>query len=178
ESPRVTVVGRRRLKDDPGYLLPFTVQDLRVIKAIAGAVQLTAVEVDTRLGRVSVTESWLGLGVGRIMVPPLARSQAQGAVIQGISYALYEERRLDPTTGGLLTAGLEDYRIIGIGDTPPIHVHFEEGGYEGVVGGGVGLSELATVPCAASVANAIHHATGWRPRTLPIRPDRVLGGLS
>ncbi|MFT5687122.1 MAG: xanthine dehydrogenase YagR molybdenum-binding subunit, partial [Myxococcota bacterium] len=47
ESPRVTVVGRRRLKDDPGYLLPFTVQDLRVIKAIAGAVQLTALEVDT-----------------------------------------------------------------------------------------------------------------------------------
>lgn len=123
-------------------------------------------------------ESWLGIGVGRIVAPVLARSQAEGGVIQGIGYALYEERRLDPRAGFLLTAGLEDYRIPGIGDIGPIHVHFDEHGYEKVPGHNVGLGELVTLTPAAAIANAVFHATKWRPSVLPIRPDRVLEGLA
>ena len=44
-------------------------------------------------------------------------------------------------------------------------------------GGGVGLGELCTVGTAAAIANAVAHATGWRPRDLPLRPDRVLAAL-
>jgi xanthine dehydrogenase YagR molybdenum-binding subunit len=40
------------------------------------------------------------------------------------------------------------------------------------------MGEVATISPAASVANAIHHATGWRPTELPVRPDRLLGGLA
>jgi xanthine dehydrogenase YagR molybdenum-binding subunit len=98
-------------------------------------------------------------------------------VIQGIGYALYEERRLDPNQGFLLSAGLEDYRIPGIGDIGPINIHFDEHGYEKVPGRNVGLGELVTLTPAAAIGNAIFHATKWRPRELPIRPDRVLGGL-
>ncbi|MFT4978012.1 MAG: xanthine dehydrogenase YagR molybdenum-binding subunit [Myxococcota bacterium] len=174
-TPKLTVTGKRR-RDPGGYFLPFAVGGLRIGKSLSGAVQVSEVEVDTRLGQVRVTESWIGIGVGKIMVPEMARSQVQGGVVQGISYALYEERRLDPMTGALLTAGLEDYRIAGLGDIPPIHVHFDEEGFEGIRGGGVGLAELATLPAAGSIANAIHHATGWRCRELPVRVDRVLRG--
>jgi len=61
---------------------------------------------------------------------------------------------------------------------PEIEVHFDEGGFEHVRGGGVGLGELCTLGMAASIGNAVHNATGWRPYELPIRPDRLLRGLA
>jgi xanthine dehydrogenase YagR molybdenum-binding subunit len=107
----------------------------------------------------------------------LAASQVRGGVIQGLGAALYEARLLDPSTGGLVSANLEDYRIPGIGDAPEMAVEFDEGGFEHVNGQGIGLAELVTVPVAASIANAVRAATGWGPRTLPLRPDRVLAAL-
>src|SRR5690606_403583 len=174
-TSKISVIGRRQ-RDEGGYFLP-PIQGLAPEKAISGAVQVAEVEVDTRLGRLRVLRTWAGFGVGRIVSPDLARSQAMGGIIQGISYALYEERRLDPTRGSLLTAGLEDYRIMGIGDVGEIHVHFDETGYEKIRGRQVGLGELVTLAPAAAIGNAVFHATGWRPRELPLRPDRVLQGV-
>ena len=173
----VSVVGRRP-RDPGGYFIPFTVAELRLGKELSGSLHITEVEVDTLLGKTRVIQSWAGIGAGHIVVPRLARSQIEGGVIQGISYALYEERRLDPGTAGLLTAGLEDYRIAGIGDVGDVHVHFEESGFEGMLDRVVGISELSTVAVAASVANAVHNATGWRPTALPLGPDLVLKGLN
>jgi xanthine dehydrogenase YagR molybdenum-binding subunit len=143
-----------------------------------GAVHVAEVEVDTRLGRTRVLRGHSGLAVGRIAAPLLARSQAEGSIIQGVGYALYEHRQVDPASGRVLTAGLEDYRIPGIADTPEIDIHFDEAGFEHVLGGGVGLGEIATLPVAAAIANAVHNATGARPYELPIRPDRLLASLS
>jgi len=135
------------------------------------------VEVDTLLGHVRVLRVQSGIAVGRLAQPRLARSQAEGAVIQGIGYALYEEREVDPLSGLVLTAGLDDYRIPGIADTPAIDVHFDEAGFEHVPGGGVGIGEVATIPTAAAVANAVRNAVGVRPMRIPLRPDRLLALL-
>jgi xanthine dehydrogenase YagR molybdenum-binding subunit len=124
-----------------------------------------------------VTRVWGGLAVGKIAVPALARSQCAASIIQGVGFALYEQRHLDPHSGAVLTASLEDYRIPQLGDSPEITIHFHEGGWDHVPGGGVGLGEVATLGVAASIGNAIRHATGWRPLELPVRPDRVLDGL-
>ncbi len=177
-APPQTFVARRRRRDPAGWLLPFPVAGTNVIRTLGVSVQLCLVEVDTRLGRVRAVESWTGLGVGDLLTPDLARGQVEGAVIQSVGYALYEERRLDPLTGRILTAGLEDYRLTGIGDVPRMHVHFEEGGFEDVLGERVGLGELPMVAVAPALANAVHHATGYRPRSLPMRIDRMLEGLA
>ncbi|WP_414636264.1 molybdopterin cofactor-binding domain-containing protein [Actinophytocola sp.] len=95
-------------------------------------------------------------------------------MIQGIGYALYEERALDPATGLVLSTGLEDYRIPGMADVPEIDLHWDEAGFEHVAGGGVGLGEVVALPVAAAIANAVHDATGRRQYALPIRPDRVI----
>jgi xanthine dehydrogenase YagR molybdenum-binding subunit len=145
---------------------------------VPSSVQVIEVEVDTLLGRVRVLTAHTGIAVGKIAAPALARSQAAGSVIQGIGYALYEGREVDPQSGDILTAGLEDYRIPGIADTPVIDVHLDEGGFGHVLGGSAGLGEVATVPTAAALANAIRHAVGVRPQEIPLRPDRLLGLLS
>ena len=147
-------------------------------RGYTGAVHMSEVEVDTLLGKVRLLRVAAGIAAGRVAVPELARSQCYGGVIQGIGYALYEERHHDPRSGIVLSAGLEDYRVPGIGDTPEIEVHFDEQGFEHVRGGGVGMGELSTLAVAASIGNAVHNATGWRPYELPIRPDRLLEGVS
>ncbi|HEX6254290.1 MAG TPA: molybdopterin-dependent oxidoreductase [Euzebyales bacterium] len=171
-----TVTARR--PPDPRFrAVPVPPLGMQVGAGRSNAVHVTEVEVDTRTGRTRALRVWAGIAAGRIHVPELARSQCEGSVIQGIGYALYEQRRLDPHTGVNLTANLEDYRIPQLGDTPEITVHFEERGWEHVPGGGIGLGEVATMGVAASVGNAIHNATGWRPLDLPVTPDRMIAGL-
>jgi xanthine dehydrogenase YagR molybdenum-binding subunit len=115
--------------------------------------------------------------VGKVHVRPLAESQCQGGVIQGIGHVLYEDRAICPKTGRLLSRGLEDYRLPGMGDIPPIHIDFIEEGFEMVKQKGIGLAELCTTPVAGAVANAIFNATGFRPLVAPITPERLLAGL-
>jgi len=158
-------------------LLPLGADDINLGKGEVGAVYVSEVEVDSLLGKIRVLRVWGGLAVGRIHAPKLAHSQCLGGVIQGIGYALYEERNLDPATGTVLSRGLEEYRIPGIGDIPLIEIYFLEEGFDHARGKGVGLAEISTAPVAASVGNAVFHATGWRPYELPIRPDRVIRGL-
>ena len=98
------------------------------------SVQVVEVEVDTWLARVRVVRAWTGY-VGKLASAALARNQAAGAFIQGIGYALYEAREIDPGSGHVLSGNMDDYRNPGIGDMPPLEVHFEESGFDHVPGG-------------------------------------------
>ena len=151
--------------------------NLAIGAGVPSSVQVIEVEVDTWLGHVRVLNVHTGIAVGKIAAPALARSQATGSVIQGLGYALYEARETDPRSGDVLSAGMEDYRIPGIADTPAISVHFDEGGFDHVLGGSVGIGEVATVPTSPALANAIRNATGIRLTEIPIRPDRLIAAL-
>jgi xanthine dehydrogenase YagR molybdenum-binding subunit len=148
-------------------------QKMAVGAGAPSSVQVVEVEVDTWLARVRVVRAWSGISVGKLASVPLARNQAAGAFIQSLGHALYEAREFDPVTGHLLSVNLDDYRIPGIADTPPIEVHFEESGFDHVPGGSVGIGEVAAVPTPAAIANAIRDALGVRPQEIPIRPDRL-----
>jgi xanthine dehydrogenase YagR molybdenum-binding subunit len=144
---------------------------------VPSSVQVMEVEVDTWLGHVRVLNAYVGLAIGKLAAPALARSQAAGALIQGIGYALYETRETDPSTGRVLSAGMEDYRIPGIADMPHLDVHFDEVGFDHVLGGSVGIGEVATVPTSPAIANAICNAIGVRLTEIPFRPDRLVAAL-
>jgi xanthine dehydrogenase YagR molybdenum-binding subunit len=144
---------------------------------VPSSVQVMEVEVDTWLGHVRVLNAWTGLAIGKLAAPALARSQAAGAVIQGIGYALYEARETDPLTGHVLSGSMEDYRIPGIADMPRLEVHFDEAGFEHVPGGSVGIGEVSTVPTSPAIANAICNAIGVRLTEIPFRPDRLIAAL-
>jgi xanthine dehydrogenase YagR molybdenum-binding subunit len=183
EDDRPTVPGIRSPLKDAGFIgmifgwMLRRFSNLAVGAGVPSSVQVIEVEVDTWLGHVRVLSVHTGIAVGRIAAPALARSQATGSVIQGLGYALYEARETDPRTGGVLSAGMEDYRIPGIADTPDIDVHFDEGGFDHVLGGSVGIGEVATVPTSPALANAIRNATGVRLTEIPIRPDRLIAAL-
>ncbi|GAB3739685.1 molybdopterin-dependent oxidoreductase [Nocardiopsis nanhaiensis] len=171
----LSVVGERA-SDRWGQLSPNLADDFALGRGMSGAVHVMEVEVDTLLGRVHPTRCWAGIAAGRIYSERLARNQCEGAVVQGVGYALFEERRDDPATGVVLSDNLEDYRIPGLSDVPETEVYFHQEGFEHARGGGIGLGEVSIVGVAAALGNAVHDATGWRPHDLPIRPDRLIGG--
>jgi xanthine dehydrogenase YagR molybdenum-binding subunit len=180
DNPRTAYGNNSLLKDAGmiGWIFGFMMRRSSHIAIGAGApssVQVVEVEVDTLLGHVRVLRAHSGIAVGKLAAPTLARSQAAGAIIQGLGYALYEGREVDSETGDVLTTSLDDYRMPGIADIPPIDLYFDEGGFDHVRGRSVGIGEVATVPISAAIANAIHNAIGARPYEIPLRPDRLLG---
>ena len=182
DNPR-TIYGNNSLLKDAGIIgriMGWMFRRNAHLAVGAGApssVQVVEVEVDTLLGHVRVIRVHTGISVGKLAAPALAHGQATGSVIQGIGYALYEGREVDATTGHVLSTGLDDYRMPGIADTPLMDVHFDEGGFDHVLGGSVGIGEVATVPTAAAIANAVRNAIGVRPTEIPLRPDRLLALL-
>lgn len=171
-EPRTVSEGRPA--DGRRPLTPFTIEGLRLGVGLTNAVHLAEVEVDTRLGRIRTVRVANALAVGKIHVPELARSQVHGGVIQGIGYALTEERMLDPRTGQNITTNLDQYRLPGIAETPVIDVDFLPGGFEHSASRSAGLAELAMVAVPAAVANAASRAVGRRITRLPIRPTSVV----
>jgi len=141
-------------------------------------VLVSEVEVDTELGTIKVIRTYSAVGIGRVFVPELAKSQIYGGITQGIGYTLYEDWQVDKATGQIITTSLEDCRLPGIGDMPEMNVVFMEHGFDHSRSGGIGIGEAAMVPVAASIAAAVKHAIGWQPTELPIRPAHVLEAMA
>jgi xanthine dehydrogenase YagR molybdenum-binding subunit len=111
------------------------------------------------------------------MNPLQIESQVQGGILQGISYALLEERVIDRHTGHVLNADLEHYKILGASDVPAIEVHLLEN-YQGTSAtDAYGIAEPANIATAAAVANAVYNAIGVRLRALPMTPAAILAAL-
>jgi xanthine dehydrogenase YagR molybdenum-binding subunit len=114
---------------------------------------------------------------GRPINPKLTESQIYGGIIQGVSYALYEDRILDPGSGHQLNANIDQYKMVGSRETPEIEVVLlEQLGAQSSTDAR-GVAEPANVATAAAIANAFYNATGKRIRTLPMTPANVLAAL-
>lgn len=164
-----------RREDYDGYRAKLG--DLHISKQALGGVQFAQVAVDTETGVVKVERVVAVHDCGRPINPKLIESQIYGGVTQGVSYALYEERQLDPATGVQLNANIDQYKIVGSREVPAIEVHIIEqlGGQSSTDARGV--AEPANVATAAAIANAFYNATGKRIRTLPMTPANVLAAL-
>jgi xanthine dehydrogenase YagR molybdenum-binding subunit len=142
-----------------------------------GGAQFVQVAVDTETGHVKVERVVAVHDCGRPINPLAVESQINGGVIQGISYALYEDRILDRNTGLMVNPNLEQYKIAGSKDMPQIEPLLIEQYWGRSSTDAAGIGEPATVPTAAAVANAVYNAIGVRVRTIPMTPAVVLAAL-
>ena len=142
-----------------------------------GGVQMADVSVDTETGIVRVNRMVAVQDCGLIVNMETAKSQVYGALIMGISYALFEEKIMDRPTGKMLNPNMEFYRLAGYGDIPELLVHMMTGpGYDDR--GVIGLGEPPVISPGACIANAVANAIGVRVPFLPLTPDRVLAALN
>lgn len=141
-----------------------------------GGVQMAEVEVDSDTGIVKVKKMVAVQDCGLIIDLKTAESQCYGALIMGISYSLFEEKVMDPTTGRMLNADMGFYRLAGLSDIHELVVHMMTGkGYD--ERGVIGLGEPPVISPGAAISNAVANAIGVRVPFLPLTPDRVLTAL-
>jgi xanthine dehydrogenase YagR molybdenum-binding subunit len=141
-----------------------------------GGVQMAEVEVDTDTGIVKVKKMVAVQDCGLVIDVKTAESQCLGALIMGISYSLFEENVMDPSTGRMLNANMTFYRLAGYNDIPELVVHMMTGkGYD--ERGVIGLGEPPVISPGAAISNAVANAIGVRVPFLPLTPDRVLAAL-
>ena len=112
---------------------------------------------------------------GLIIDLKTAESSCYGALIMGISYALFEEKVMDKSTGLMLNPNMQFYRLAGYNDIPELVVHMMTGkGYD--ERGVIGLGEPPVISPGAAISNAVANAIGVRVPFIPLTPDRVLDG--
>jgi isoquinoline 1-oxidoreductase beta subunit len=124
--------------------------------------QVAEVEV-SKDGEVRVRRVVCAVDCGSVVNPDTVEAQVQGAVIFGISTALFGKITLKD--GRVEQANFDTYRVLRMNEVPAIEVHIvkntEPPG---------GMGEPGTSASVPAVTNAIFAATGKRLRMLPVDP--------
>jgi xanthine dehydrogenase YagR molybdenum-binding subunit len=138
--------------------------------------QFAEVRVDGETGEIRVSRLLGVFAAGRIINPVTARSQFIGGMTMGMGMALLEGSVMDRRFGDYLNHDLAQYHVAANADVPAIEVEWiEESDPELNRIGTKGIGEIGIVGTAAAIANAVHHATGFRFRDLPIHLDGLVG---
>ncbi len=169
-------LGRRGVVVGVGYRGPNP--EGKVVNPFAA--QFCEVEVDTRTGEVRVLRFLAAHDSGRVLDRLTYENQVIGGITMGIGLALTEERLLDRgQSGRMLNANLLDYRLPTMKESPPeiVSLPIDMHDTECNTTGAKGLGEPVTIPTAAAIANAVHHALDVRIPHGPITPDRVLAAF-
>ncbi|MBT3788305.1 MAG: xanthine dehydrogenase family protein molybdopterin-binding subunit [Alphaproteobacteria bacterium] len=105
---------------------------------------------------------------GRVINPDTVVAQIEGAIVYGLTAALYGEVTLKD--GAVEQGNFPDYEMIRLNNMPNIEVILAPSGRP--IGG---IGEVGTPPIAPALANAIFNATGKRVRELPLSKAGLVG---
>ena len=141
------------------------------------AAHFAEVEVDRETGVITVISYVAAVDCGVAINPSLAEGQTEGAVINGIGYALFEEYLMDPN-GRMRNDSFVGYRIPSIRDLPAmktilVPTYEPTGPY-----GAKSISEISINGPVPAISNAVFDATGVRLYHAPFTADRVWKALS
>jgi CO/xanthine dehydrogenase Mo-binding subunit len=129
------------------------------------------VEVDAETGRLTVRRLASVADAGKAINPLLVEAQDEGASLQGLGNALFEELRFED--GHLVNGSLLEYRVPTMADLPDAYrsILVENGDGPGPYGAkGVGEGALAGVTAALVTALA---DLGVEAHELPLTPERI-----
>ena len=133
-------------------------------------------EIDPETGKVTILDYTIVQDAGKAIHPSYVEGQMQGAVAQGIGWALNEEYFYNKD-GLMDNSSFLDYRMPTSLDLPMINTIIVEVANPGHPYGVRGVGEVPIVPPMAAIANGIARATGARMEHLPMSPGSVLEAL-
>ena len=136
------------------------------------AVHLARVEVNELTGQVTIDSYLACTDAGNIINPQVFEQQVQGAIAQGIGYALYEDFIV--REGQVITKNFSTYILPTSLDIPVIISHAVSGYEETGPFGLKGMGELGAATPLPCIANAIANCTGCRLHQSPLTPERIL----
>ena len=153
---------------DRGYGFAFArYKNLAAYCAIA-----TEVEVNRQTGRPRLVRAVAAVDSGQVVNPDGLTNQIEGAILQSMSWTLYESVTFDDTR--ITSIDWQTYPILRFDAVPEkVDVHIINRPGQPFLGSG----ETGQGPAAASIANAIANATGKRLRDLPLTRKRIKGAI-
>jgi nicotinate dehydrogenase subunit B len=126
------------------------------------------VEVNPETGRARLVRAVAAVDSGQVVNPDGLINQIEGAIMQSMSWTLYESVTFDDTR--ITSVDWQTYPILRFDAVPDsIEVHVINRPGQPFLGSG----ETGQGPAAASIANAIANATGKRLRNLPLTRKRI-----
>jgi nicotinate dehydrogenase subunit B len=154
----------QRLPQDRGYGFAFArYKNLAAYCAIA-----SEVEVNRETGQPRLVRAVAAVDAGQVVNPDGLINQIEGAIVQSMSWTLYESVTFDDTR--ITSIDWQTYPILRFNSVPErIDVHIINRPGQPFLGSG----ETGQGPAAASIANAIASATGKRLRDLPLTRKRI-----
>ena len=140
------------------------------------AAHFAEVEVDTETGLVRVVKYVAATDCGTAIHPKLAEGQVEGAVMNGICYALTEQYLFN-SAGKMLNDSFLHYKIYSMRDKPEmvtilVPTYEKTGPF-----GAKSVSEIGINGPTPAIANAIYNAVGVRLREAPFTPEKIWKGL-
>ncbi|HEY2212604.1 MAG TPA: molybdopterin cofactor-binding domain-containing protein [Bradyrhizobium sp.] len=128
----------------------------------------TEVEVNRETGRPRLVRAVAAVDSGQVVNPDGLINQIEGAIMQSLSWTLYESVTFDDTR--ITSIDWQTYPILRFNSVPDsIDVHVINRPGQPFLGSG----ETGQGPAAASIANAVANATGKRLRHLPLTRKRI-----
>ncbi len=125
-------------------------------------------EVDRETGRVRLARAWAAVDGGQVVNPDGLRNQIEGAILQSMSWTLFEEVAFD--AGGIGSVDWATYPVLRFDAVPDsVEVHLMD--RPGLPF--LGCGECGQGPTGAAIANAIADAVGVRLRDLPLTREKV-----
>ncbi len=143
-----------------------------------GSVQFAEVSVNTETGFIKVDKLVAVHSCGRPLNIGQLESQINGGIIQGLSFALYENRVMDTGTGHFMNANVDQYKVPYAMDIPEIDIEIVEEYNAASSTDAYGIGEPANIATAVAIANAVYNAIGVRIKDLPITPAKILKALN
>jgi xanthine dehydrogenase molybdenum-binding subunit len=143
--------------------------------AYSFAAQAAEVAVDMRTGEVTVLQVITANDVGKCLNPLGLQGQVEGGVMMGIGGALMEDFIMD--NGLIFTDRMARYRIPSIIHTPEIVSFVVEHPTRDGPYGAKGVGEIAGIPTAPAIINAIYNAVGVRVDRLPVDQEFIWKSL-
>jgi CO/xanthine dehydrogenase Mo-binding subunit len=134
--------------------------------------QFVEIEVDKRTGKVDVLKFVSAVDCGQAINPQLAEGQVDGAVVNGICYALTEQYKFS-ANGNLLTKHFRDYKIWTTADMPEIKSIVVESYEASGPFGAKSVAEIGINGPMPAIANAIYDAVSVRLFEAPFTPAKV-----
>lgn len=139
------------------------------------ATHVAQVMVDKLTGQVTVENYWAAHDVGKAINPAGIEGQVEGAVSQGIGWAVLEDFKYKE--GRVTTPNLSTYLLPTTLDMPKINTIIIENPDPEGPWGALGIGEPSIIPIGAAVANAVSNALGIQMNELPLTPEVVLTAL-
>ena len=136
------------------------------------AAHFVELEVDKRTGEIELQRYVSAVDCGTAINPNLAEGQMEGAIVNGIGYALTEE--MEFTSDGRMTnPSFFDYKIPNTEDIPDIEVILVESSEPTGPMGAKSVGEIGINGAIPAISNAVRDAVGIQLKNPPFTPEKV-----